>query len=117
MVAAGELEAGEEMEAEEEMGDMEELDEMDEVSWKKKNGESLENLAPTKVGQTTVNEAEDVEEVTGASGGYDPGKNRRDILPDLFRFSGRTPAEQCRPQVRRASYIDGGITAGPSAGN
>jgi hypothetical protein len=80
MVAAGELEAGEEMEAEmgdmeaeEEMGDMEELDEMDEVSWKKKNGESLENLAPTKVGQTTVNEAEDVEEVTGASGGYDPG--------------------------------------------
>jgi hypothetical protein len=44
------------MEAEEEMGDMEELEEMDEVSWKKKNGESLENLAPTKVGQTTVNE-------------------------------------------------------------
>ena len=63
MVAAGELEAGEEMEAEmgdmeaeDEMGDMEELEEMDEVSWKKKNGESLENLAPTKVGQTTVNE-------------------------------------------------------------
>jgi hypothetical protein len=69
MVASGELEAGEEMEAEmgdmeaeEEMGDMEELDEMDEVSWKRKNGESLKDLAPTKVGQTTVNEDEDVEE-------------------------------------------------------
>jgi hypothetical protein len=61
MVAAGELEAGEEMEAEEEMGDMEELDEMDEVSWERKNGESLKDLAPTKVGQTTVNEGEEVE--------------------------------------------------------
>jgi hypothetical protein len=59
MVAAGELEAGEEMEAEEEMGDMEELDEMDEVSWNEKNGESLKDLAPRKVGQTTVNEGED----------------------------------------------------------
>jgi hypothetical protein len=88
MVAAGELEAGEEMEAEmgdmeaeEEMGDMEELDEMDEVSWNEKNnparGATLDKLAPTKVGQTTpayaVNENEEVEEVTGASGGYDPG--------------------------------------------
>jgi hypothetical protein len=88
MVAAGELEAGEEMEAEmgdmeaeEEMGDMEELDEMDEVSWNEKNnparGATLDKLAPTKVGQTTsayaVNEGEEeVEEVTGASGGYDP---------------------------------------------
>ena len=62
MVAAGELEAGEEMEAEmgdmeaeDEMGDMEELDEMDEVSWNDKNGrgETMKNLAPTKVGQTT----------------------------------------------------------------
>jgi hypothetical protein len=66
MVAAGELEAGEEMEAEmgdmeaeEEMGDMEELDEMDEVTWERQNGESLKDLAPTKVGQTTVNEAEE----------------------------------------------------------
>jgi len=87
MVAAGELEAGEEMEAEmgdmeaeEEMGDMEELEEMDEVSWNEKNnparGATLDKLAPTKVGQTTpayaVNENEEVEEVTGASGGYDP---------------------------------------------
>jgi len=71
MVAAGELEAGEEMEAEmgdmeaeDEMGDMEGLDEMDDVSWKMKNGESLKDLAPTKVGQTTVNEAED--EMVGA---------------------------------------------------
>jgi hypothetical protein len=51
------------MEAEDEMGDMEELDEMDEVSWNEKNGESLEDLAPRKVGQTTsayaVNEAEE----------------------------------------------------------
>ena len=79
MVAAGELEAGEEfeaemggeeMEAEEEMGDMEELEEMDEVSWNEKNnparGATLDNLAPTKVGQTTpayaVNENEEVEE-------------------------------------------------------
>jgi hypothetical protein len=79
MVAAGELEAGEEfeaemggeeMEAEEEMGDMEELEEMDEVSWNEKNnptrGETMKNLAPTKVGQTTpayaVNENEEVEE-------------------------------------------------------
>ena len=87
MVAAGELEAGEEMkaemgdmEAEDEMGDMEELEEMDEVSWNEKNnparGETMKNLAPTKVGQSTpayaVNENEEVEEVTGASGGYDP---------------------------------------------
>ena len=86
MVAAGELEAGEEMEAEmgdmeaeDEMGDMEELEEMDEVSWNDKNGrgETMKNLAPTKVGQSTsayaVNEGEDVEEaVTGASGGYVP---------------------------------------------
>ena len=83
MVAAGELEAGEEMEAEmgdmeaeEEMGDMEELEEMDDVSWEMKNnpakGDTMKNLAPTKVGQTTVNEVEEVEEVTGASGGYDP---------------------------------------------
>jgi hypothetical protein len=67
MVAAGELEAGEEMEAEmgdmeaeEEMGDMEELEEMDDVSWEMKNnptqGATMKNLAPTKVGQTTVNE-------------------------------------------------------------
>jgi hypothetical protein len=67
MVAAGELEAGEEMEAEmgdmeaeEEMGDMEELKEMDDVSWEMKNnptqGATMKNLAPTKVGQTTVNE-------------------------------------------------------------
>jgi hypothetical protein len=70
MVAAGELEAGEEMEAgeaemdaEEEMGDMEELEEMDEVSWEMKNnpakGDTMKNLAPTKVGQTTVNEIEE----------------------------------------------------------
>ena len=83
MVAAGKLEAGEEMEAEmgdmeaeEEMGDMEELEEMDDVSWEMKNnpakGDTMKNLAPTKVGQTTVNEVEEVEEVTGASGGYDP---------------------------------------------
>ena len=71
MVAAGELEAGEEMEAEmgdmeaeEEMGDMEELEEMDEVSWEMKNGESLKDLAPTKVGQTTVNEGEEEVEET-----------------------------------------------------
>jgi hypothetical protein len=67
MVAAGELEAGEEMEAEmgdmeaeDEMGDMEELEEMDDVSWEMKNnptqGATMKNLAPTKVGQTTVNE-------------------------------------------------------------
>lgn len=89
MVAAGELEAGEEfeaeeggeeMEAEEEMGEMEELDEMDEVSWNEKNnparGETMKSLAPEKVGKTTpayaINETEEVEEVTGASGGYDP---------------------------------------------
>lgn len=93
MVAAGELEAGDEfeaememgdmdMEAEEEMGDMEELDEMDEVSWNEKNnpsrGDTLDRLAPTKVGQTTsayainIKENEDVEEMMGASGGYDP---------------------------------------------
>ncbi len=70
MVAAGELEAGEEMEAEmgdmeaeEEMGDMdmEALDEMDEVSWERQNnpgnGDTLKGLAPTKAGQTTLNEA------------------------------------------------------------
>jgi hypothetical protein len=77
MVAAGELEAGEEMEAEmgdmgaeDGMGDMEELEEMDEVSWNEKNnstrGETMKNLVPTKVGQSTsayaVNENEEVEE-------------------------------------------------------
>lgn len=75
MVAAGELEAGEEMEAEmgdmeaeEEMGDMEGLDEMDDVSWEMKNnpakGDTMKNLAPTKVGQTTVNEGEEEVEET-----------------------------------------------------
>ena len=76
MVAAGELEAGEEMEAEmgdmeaeDEMGDMdmEALDEMDEVSWEMKTnpakGDTLKGLAPTKVGQTTVNENEVINEV------------------------------------------------------
>jgi len=58
------------MEAEEEMGDMEELEEMDEVSWNEKNnparGETMKELDPKKVGQTTsayaVNENEEVEE-------------------------------------------------------
>ena len=74
MVAAGELEAGEEMEAgeaemgaEEEIGDdMEELEEMDEVSWNEKNnptrGETMKNLAPTKVGQSTPAYAVNVSE-------------------------------------------------------
>ena len=39
----------------------EEVQEMDAVSWKEKNGDSLD-LAPRKVGQSTVNEEEDMDE-------------------------------------------------------
>ena len=39
----------------------EEIQEMDDVSWKLKNGDSLD-LAPRKVGQSTVNEEEDMDE-------------------------------------------------------
>jgi hypothetical protein len=42
-------------------GEKEEVQEMDDVSWKLKNGESLD-LAPRKVGQSTVNEEEDMDE-------------------------------------------------------
>jgi hypothetical protein len=42
-------------------GEKEEVQEMDDVSWKLKNGDSLD-LAPRKVGQSTVNEEEDMDE-------------------------------------------------------
>lgn len=42
-------------------GEKEEVQEMDEVSWKEKNGDSLD-LAPRKVGQSTVNEEEEIDE-------------------------------------------------------
>ena len=42
-------------------GKEEEVQEMDDVSWKEKNGDSLD-LAPRKVGQSTVNEEEDMDE-------------------------------------------------------
>jgi hypothetical protein len=42
-------------------GEKEEMQEMDDVSWKEKNGDSLD-LAPRKVGQSTVNEEEDMDE-------------------------------------------------------
>jgi len=42
-------------------GKEEEVQEMDAVSWKEKNGASLD-LAPRKVGQSTVNEEEDMDE-------------------------------------------------------
>jgi hypothetical protein len=42
-------------------GEKEEVQEMDAVSWKLKNGESLD-LSPRKVGQSTVNEEEDMDE-------------------------------------------------------
>jgi hypothetical protein len=126
MVAAGELEAGEEMEAEmgdmeaeEEMGDMEELEEMDDVSWEMKNnpakGATMKNLAPTKVGQTTVNEVEDVEEVTGASGGYDPSsaagaglENLIDGVVALIKKGG--------PAAKKAYAVLQQLGAGAAAG-
>lgn len=42
-------------------GKEEEVQEMDDVSWKEKNGDSLD-LAPRKVGQSTVNEEEEIDE-------------------------------------------------------
>ena len=126
MVAAGELEAGEEMEAEmgdmeaeEEMGDMEELDEMDEVSWEMKNnpaqGETMKGLAPKKVGQTTVNEVEDVEEIAGASGGYDPSsaagaglENLIDGVVALIKKGG--------PAAKKAYAVLQQLGAGAAAG-
>ena len=131
MVAAGELEAGEEMEAEmgdmeaeEEMGDMEELDEMDEVSWNEKNnparGATLDKLAPTKVGQTTsayaVNEGEEeVEEIAGASGGYDPSsaagaglENLIDGVVALIKKGG--------PAAKKAYAVLQQLGAGAAAG-
>lgn len=119
MVAAGELEAGEEMEAEEEMGDMEELEEMDDVSWEMKNnpakGDTLKGLAPTKVGQTTVNEVEEVEEVTGASGGYDPSsaagaglENLIDGVVALIKKGG--------PAAKKAYAVLQQLGAGAAAG-
>lgn len=126
MVAAGELEAGEEMEAEmgdmeaeEEMGDMEELDEMDEVSWEMKNnpaqGETMKGLAPKKVGQTTVNEVEEVEEIAGASGGYDPSsaagaglENLIDGVKALIKKGG--------PAAKKAYAVLQQLGAGAAAG-
>ena len=45
----------------EDADDKEEVQEMDDVSWKEKNGDSLD-LAPRKVGQSTVNEEEEMDE-------------------------------------------------------
>jgi hypothetical protein len=44
-----------EMDDDTDEGEKEEVQEMDDVSWKLKNGDSLD-LAPRKVGQSTVNE-------------------------------------------------------------
>ena len=85
MVAAGELEAGEEMEAEDEMGDMEELEEMDDETGMKNNpaqGDTMKNLAPTKVGQTTVNENEVINEVDASI--LDAVTNILNTDPDLL---------------------------------
>ena len=126
MVAAGELEAGEEMEAEmgdmeaeEEMGDMEGLEEMDDVSWEMKNnpaqGETMKGLAPKKVGQTTVNEVEEVEEIAGASGGYDPSsaagaglENLIDGVVALIKKGG--------PAAKKAYAVLQQLGAGAAAG-
>jgi hypothetical protein len=130
MVAAGELEAGEEMEAEmgdmeaeEEMGDMEELDEMDEVSWNEKNnparGATLDKLAPTKVGQTTpayaVNEGEDVEEVVGASGGYDPSSAAGAGLENIIN-SITALIKKGGPAAKKAYAVLQQLGAGAAAG-
>jgi hypothetical protein len=126
MVAAGELEAGEEMEAEmgdmeaeDEMGDMEELEEMDDVSWEMKNnpakGDTMKNLAPTKVGQTTVNEVEEVEEVTGASGGYDPssaaGAGLENIINNITAL-----IKKGGPAAKKAYAVLQQLGAGAAAG-
>jgi len=126
MVAAGELEAGEEMEAEmgdmeaeEEMGDMEELEEMDDVSWEMKNnpakGATMKNLAPTKVGQTTVNEVEDVEEVTGASGGYDPSSAAGAGLENIIN-SITALIKKGGPAAKKAYAVLQQLGAGAAAG-
>ena len=130
MVAAGELEAGEEMEAEmgemeaeEEMGDMEELDEMDEVSWNEKNnparGATLDKLAPTKVGQTTpayaVNEGEDVEEIAGASGGYDPSSAAGAGLENIIN-SITALIKKGGPAAKKAYAVLQQLGAGAAAG-
>ena len=130
MVAAGELEAGEEMEAEEgemeaeeEMGDMEELDEMDEVSWNEKNnparGATMKNLAPTKVGQSTsayaVNEGEDVEEIAGASGGYDPSSAAGAGLENIIN-SITALIKKGGPAAKKAYAVLQQLGAGAAAG-
>jgi hypothetical protein len=130
MVAAGELEAGEEMEAEmgdmeaeEEMGDMEELEEMDDVSWNEKNnparGATLDKLAPTKVGQTTsayaVNEGEDVEEVVGASGGYDPSSAAGAGLENIIN-SITALIKKGGPAAKKAYAVLQQLGAGAAAG-
>jgi hypothetical protein len=126
MVAAGELEAGEEMEAEmgdmeaeDEMGDMEELEEMDDVSWEMKNnpakGDTMKNLAPTKVGQTTVNEVEEVEEVTGASGGYDPSSAAGAGLENIIN-SITALIKKGGPAAKKAYAVLQQLGAGAAAG-
>jgi len=107
------------MEAEEEMGDMEELDEMDEVSWEMKNnpakGATMKNLAPTKVGQTTVNEVEDVEEVTGASGGYDPSSAAGAGLENIIN-SITALIKKGGPAAKKAYAVLQQLGAGAAAG-
>jgi hypothetical protein len=98
---------------------MEELDEMDEVSWEMKNnpakGETMKNLAPTKVGQTTVNEVEDVEEVTGASGGYDPSSAAGAGLENIIN-SITALIKKGGPAAKKAYAVLQQLGAGAAAG-
>jgi hypothetical protein len=111
------------MEAEEEMGDMEELEEMDDVSWNEKNnparGATLDKLAPTKVGQTTpayaVNEGEDVEEVVGASGGYDPSSAAGAGLENIIN-SITALIKKGGPAAKKAYAVLQQLGAGAAAG-
>ena len=93
--------------------DKEEVQEMDAVSWKLKNGDSLD-LAPRKVGQSTVNEEEDMDEdldlnellaeleensrTDAEEEGYKDGM--KDEKEDLMNEDARTDAEE-------EGYLDG----------
>jgi hypothetical protein len=71
-------------------GEKEEVQEMDAVSWKLKNGESLD-LAPRKVGQSTVNEEEDMDEEL----------NLNELLAELELD------EDARTDAEEEGYLDG----------
>jgi hypothetical protein len=75
----------------------------------------MKNLAPTKVGQTTVNEVEEVEEVTGASGGYDPSSAAGAGLENIIN-SITALIKKGGPAAKKAYAVLQQLGAGAAAG-